>query len=283
MKQLMYAAPFTGKSHFAARAVRELGGIVLDTDDNWHELGVPYATDEELAKGDVSLLKGKVVYVPVEKIDRAIKICNLLRDEHIKGNTVTPLLVWDGHTEYQRKQGLLFAEKRASESKTGNVSDMSLDQKGWDYLLRSHVKLNAQMNPSVTGANLYATARMREAYNPIDSAMNEYRPKLDGSMKDDIEAYYSIVTPMFKFSKGKRITRRVYFHPDEHPDTMVSFAVGVRGEDSTLKGVFPAYTDSIVEYTDDGLKVIEPGLDLLDMLIMTGEIDAPKKKKEEAA
>jgi hypothetical protein len=219
---LNYGLGGAGKTRMVVETVRSIGGIALDVEGKWTSTVIPYADIHALeaaARAEdyeefMAQACGKAVFIPPDHTEYALSIVRFLAKGYkATGKPLTPLLVFDGWSEYQDNTSLLIARSRHAESE--KVDDMVLDQKGWGKLLVDNRWLMAWMKPSNTGANLYCTAKMREAEDPEGHLL--FRPTVRGGFGQDIETYFDLVTPMkqrtIRDEKNPHVERRVYFKP----------------------------------------------------------------------
>lgn len=234
-----------GKSYSAGEAVKEMNGVVIDTDNGWGHLSekydIPYVTESDWEKRD---LAGKIVYIPADRPQKALEAVQMLNSAKKAGKPMTELLVFDGYSEYETKQIFMNIKKRRGESDGGNLSDKALDQKGWGYLRTDMVHLTAMMQPLETGAHLYATIRVVEKPDPFDPSEVMFRPAASGRFGDEIESYFDLVFPTFKRRVREdgetKHVRRTYFRPDNNPMSAINFALNDRFEDANI---MPDFTD----------------------------------------
>lgn len=248
----------SGKTYFAIRAVKELGGVVIDTDDGWAQSGLPYAEQADVESGT---LAGKVVYIPVDSTGRARQVIKAIIEANRAGKPITNLIVFDGFSEYQTKKSLALS------------GGAQMEQRDWGKLLADELGLIQLLMPRETGANLYATARMRELKDPTKPERTLLRPSIQGRFGQEIESWFDIVSPMFHETKENPATGavtgsayRVYFRKAG------DFTVLTRDPWGAL---LPPYIETTL---DEQGKVVKRGPDLLDMLVTLKEVE-PKRRR----
>ena len=258
IRWLSYGIGGSGKSYLAARAVKELGGIVLDTDDGWGQFGLPYAEEADMANGT---LAGKVVFIPGDDPSRARKVINALIAANRSGKPLTKLIVFDGLSEYQTKKSLA-------------ISKGAMERQDWGELLSDELRLIQLLMPRETGAHLFATARMRELPDPGNRDRTLLRPSLQGRFGQEIESWFDIVTPHFHEVTEDAATGattgssfRAYFQKAGYFSVMARDPWGKQ---------LPPYIETTL---DEQGKVLSQGPDLLDLLVRLGEIENAEPKR----
>lgn len=223
-RHLNYGETKVGKTHMAVRAIKELGGLAIDTEGRWSALDVPTVELSEVTKIAKAtnrdwvrlrtLLAGRVIYMPADDYGLALRIARLLGEaRQALTAPLVPLIVFDGWTEFQSKAITnLGAELQGTSG--GSDDPRVLSQRGWGVLYREQLALQVALDPTETGSLLYATANVAEKDDPIDRAISYLAPDLSGQFGAKIKKHYDLITYMRKVRPEKKddaVVRRIYF------------------------------------------------------------------------
>ena len=264
VKLLHFGRGGVGKSYAAATAVVKRDGFVIDTDDNWQllteEFGLEYVTDKEAETAD---LRGKVLYVGTNP-EATTKVLRRLSTEYRRtGKPMVGLVVFDGYSEFGYKNAAAISKKRqvewdaSTKDRDGVRPDGKVpDQRGWGLLRADFQHITALMQPTETGAHLYATARIAEKKDPFREEGTLFRPAVDGSFGGEIESYFHLTFPTFRrevvVEGKKKNVRRTFFAPEAGMLTGARFAINNRFEH---KEILPEFTDTF--NVEDMLSTLE--------------------------
>jgi len=259
IRWLAYGIGGAGKTYFAVRAVKELGGVVFDVDGMWGSTGLPYATEDDMASGT---LAGKIIFIPFDRPKRARESIKALVAANRAGKPMTKLIVFDGFSEYETKKSHEIAKGE------------SLERQHWGELLVDEQGLKQMLAPEETGAHLYATARMREMSDPLVKGKTLLRPSLAGRFGQDIESGFDIVSAMFHEADEDPATGGVVGSSHRAYFRRAGYFITVARQPWSEK--LPPYIETTL---DEQGKVKVQGPDLLDMLVRLGEVEIAELKR----
>ena len=221
---LNYGETKAGKTRMSIQAVRELGGLAIDTEGRWSALGLPAAPLDLVAAEARSktpdwlnlraMLSGAVVYLHTDDYELAFRLALLLSAARkALGEPLVPLIVFDGWTEFQSK-AITAIGRQTQGTKLGTDDARLLSRQGWGLLYRDQIMLQDALAPTETGSLLYATANIAEKNDPLDPAVAYLAPDLSGQFGAKIKKHYDVITYMRKVKPeqaGGHIIRRLYF------------------------------------------------------------------------